>query len=148
MKAVCGANCEECELFKKKCQGCLNTNACPFGKKCWIAKYLELGKENFDILKKQLIEEFYKLNIAGMPKIDDLYSLQGAFVNLEYQLPNLKRVKFLNDNEAYLGNQVECLFNDDDVKKCFGLVCNTSFLLVAEYEENGANPEIIIYKKR
>ena len=47
MKAICGANCDECELFKSnKCEGCVNTNACPFGKKCWIAKCIEVGGKN------------------------------------------------------------------------------------------------------
>ena len=149
METVCGANCEECELLKnKKCEGCKNTNGCPFGKKCWIAKYIEVGgKENFSIFKKQIIEEFNLLNIEGMPKIKELYPLHGSFVNLEYSLPNGIKAKFLNDNEAYLGNQVECEFNDEK-KQCFGLIANTNFLLVCEYEANGNNPEIIIYKRR
>ena len=83
-----------------------------------------------------------------MPKIEELYPLHGEFVNMEYPLPNGEHVKLLNDNEAYLGNQVECLFNDEDIKKCFGILANMNFLLVCEYEENGSNPEIIIYKKR
>ena len=150
MEAICGANCEECDLLKsKKCKGCRNTNGCPFGKKCWIAKYIEIGgKENFYILKNQLIEEFNSLNVIGMSKINELYPLHGSFVNLEYTLPNLKKVNFLNDDEVYLGNQVECDFNDDEIKKCFGLIANMNFILVCEYEENGNNPEIIIYKKR
>ena len=82
-----------------------------------------------------------------MPKIKELYPLHGSFVNLEYPLPNGIKAKFLNDNEAYLGNQVECEFNDEK-KQCFGLIANTNFLLVCEYEANGNNPEIIIYKRR
>ena len=62
--------------------------------------------------------------------------------------PNGEHVKFLNDNEIYLRNQVECLFNDDETKSCFGILVNMSFLLVCEYGENGSNPEINIYKKR
>ena len=54
MESICGANCEECVLFKNsKCKGCKETNGCPFGKKCWIAKYIEVGgKDNFEQLKK------------------------------------------------------------------------------------------------
>ena len=145
MKAYCGTNCEECELFNNKCRGCLNTKGCPFGKKCWIAKYIEVGgKENFDLFKKQLIEEFKSLNIDGISSLDDLYPLHGDFVNLEYTLPNGKKVKFLNDDELFLGNQIEL----KGINKCLGLVANMSFLLVCEYEENGVNPEIIIYKRR
>ena len=150
MESICGANCEECELYKnKKCEGCRATNGCPFGKKCWIAKYYEIGgKESFAEFKKQIIEEFNSLNIDGMPKITELYALNGTYVNMEYPLPNGTKVKFLNDNETYLGTQVECELNDGDIKKCFGLLANTTFLLVCEYGENGSNPELIIYKKR
>ena len=150
MKSICGINCSECELLKNnKCKGCLCADGSPFGKKCFIANYIEIGgKENLELLKKELINEFNSLNIDGMPKIEELYSLHGEFVNMEYPLPNGEYVKLLNDNEVYLGNQVACLFNDDEIKKCFGILANMSFLLVCEYGENGSNPEIIIYKKR
>ena len=149
MEAYCGANCEECELYNKKCKGCINTKGCPFGKKCWIASYVEIGgKTSFEELKKELIDEINSLKVVGMPKIDELYALHGSFVNLEYNLPNGKKVKLLNDDEIYLGNQVECIFNDEDIKKCYGIVCNTLFLLVCEYEEDGKNPVIVVYKRR
>lgn len=150
MKAVCGANCKECNLFKcNKCKGCNNTKGSPFGKKCWIFKYIEIGgKDSFEKIKGQIMEELNSLKIDGMPKIEELYPLHGAFVNLEYTLPNGNKVNFLHDDEAYLGNQVKCEFNDDDEKKYFGLVANMNFLLVCEYGENGSNPEIIIYKRR
>ena len=57
MIGICGADCSECELFKSKnCQGCKNTNGCPFGKKCWIAKYIEVGgSESFEEQKELLL---------------------------------------------------------------------------------------------
>lgn len=149
MEAICGINCDECKLYNKDCKGCKNTNGCPFGKKCWIARYISLGGiDSFKELKKELINEFNSLNIDGMSNIDELYPLHGTFVNMEYQLPNGKKVKILKDNEIYLGNQIECQFNDDEVKKCFGLVANMNFLLVCEYGEDGINPELLLYKKR
>ncbi len=150
MEGICGANCNECDFLKSnKCKGCKNTKGCPFGRKCWIAKYIEIGgKDNFKVLKEQLIDEFKSLDIDGMNEIKMLYPLNGLHVNLEYTLPNGQRTKLLNDDEIYLGNQLECMFNDAEVKKYFGLVANMNFLLVCEYEENGKNPEIIIYKKR
>ena len=142
MESICGANCDEC----KRCKGCKNTNGCPFGKKCFIAEYIQIGgKDNFNKLKKELIKE---INSLGIVKIDELYHLNGEFVNLEYVLPNNKKVKFLDDRDIYLGNQVECEFNDEEVKKCYGIVCNMNFILICEYEENGLNPEIIVYKRR
>lgn len=150
MEAICGALCDGCEFIKSKnCKGCKNTNGCPFGKKCWIAKYIEIGgKDSFNKLKEDLINEFNNLSIDGMSKIDELYPLHGDFVNLEYILPNNQGIKFLSDNDIYLGNQVECEFSDDECKKCFGLVANMNFLIVCEYGEDGRNPELIIYKKR
>ena len=150
MIGICGADCSECELFKSKnCQGCKNTNGCPFGKKCWIAKYIEIGGlESFAEQKELLLKEINSLSIEGMPIIKELYPLHGAFVNLEYPLPNREKIKFLNDEEAYLGNQIECEFNDEEIKKNYGVVANMNFILVVEYENSGDNPEIIIYKKR
>ena len=150
MKSICGAECDKCELYtSKNCKGCSACKGSPFGKKCWIASYIEVGnKNNYNELKKQLISEFNSLDIPGMPRIDELYELHGSFVNLEYPLPNGKKVKLLNDDEAYLGNQVECVFNDEDNKKCFGIISNLDFILVCEYGEDGINPEIIVYKKR
>ena len=150
MKAICGADCSKCELLKnKKCKGCKETNGCPFGKKCFIANYISIGgKESFEKLKEQLIDEINSLNIEGMPMVQELYPLNGVFVNLEYTLPNKLKVKFLHDDEMYLGNQLECEFNDGEIKRCFGIVANTNFLLVCEYGENASNPELILYKQR
>lgn len=150
MEAICGADCSNCGYGKKlNCKGCRDTRGCPFGKQCFIAKYIVAGgKENYEIFKGQLIEEFNSLNIPGMPRIKELFPLNGAFVNLEYPLSNGSSVKFLNDDEIYLGNQVECEFNDEELVRCFGLVASMDFLLVSEYGADGDNPEIILYKKR
>ena len=150
MKSICGINCDECSLLQnKKCQGCNKMKGCFGKKKCWIYQYIEVGgKKNYDLLKKEIIDEFNTLHIDGMPKVTELYPLFGEMVNLDYPLPNGKKEKILCDDEMYLGNQLECEFNDDKIKKCFGLVANMTFLLICEYEENGLNPEIIVYKKR
>ena len=109
-------------------------------------RYKELGGDgNFEQFKKQLIEEINALNIEGMPKLTKLNALVGGYVNLEYRLPNGKMMKFLDDNTTYLGNQLECEFGGD---RCFGIAANMDFLLVCTYEENGENPELVIYKKR
>lgn len=103
------------------------------------------GKEEFDEFKKQIIDEFNDLHIEGMPKVNRLNALIGNLVNLEYRLPNGKTVKFLDDSATYLGNQLVCEF---DSSRCYGLVANMEFLLVCTYEENGVNPELVIYKRR
>lgn len=109
-------------------------------------KYTELGgEEKFDEFKKQLIKEFNDLHIEGMPEVTELSALIGGYVNLEYTLPNGQKVKYLDDGATYLGYQLESEFGGD---RCFGLVANMDFLLVCTYEENGENPELVIYKKR
>ena len=109
-------------------------------------RYQELGGgRKFEELKKQLIDEFNALRVPGMPQVEKLNALVGSYVNLEYHLPNGKSVRFLDDEATYLGNQLECEFGGD---RCFGIVANMDFLLVASYEEGGADPELIIYKKR
>ena len=109
-------------------------------------RYEELGeKEKFDEFKQQLIDEFNELHIEGMPKVDTLNALVGAYVNMEYRLPNGKLVKFLDDGATYLGNQLECEFGGD---RCFGILANMEFLLVCTYGEGGTDPELVIYKKR
>ena len=109
-------------------------------------RYEELGGgEKFEELKKQLIGEFNALNIEGMPKVEKLNALVGSYVNLEYRLPNGKTVRFLDDGATYLGNQLECEFGGD---RCFGILANMDFLLVATYREGGKDPELVLYKKR
>ena len=103
------------------------------------------GAEAFSSFKKQLIEEINALHIKGMPKVEKLNALVGGYINLEYQLPNGNRVKFLDDSATYLGNQLECEFH---ASKCFGIAANADFILVCTYEENGQIPELVIYKKR
>ena len=109
-------------------------------------RYEELSDNGeFELFKQTLIDEINALNIDGMPKITRLNALVGKYVNLEYRLPNGQTVKFLDDNATYLGNQLECEFGTD---RCFGVLANMDFILVCTYEENGENPELVLYKKR
>ncbi len=109
-------------------------------------RYEELGGNGaFEEFKKMLIEEINALNIEGMPRLTKLNALVGSYVNLEYRLPNGKTVKYLDDNATYLGNQLESEFGGN---RCFGIVANMDFILISTYEENGENPELVIYKKR
>ena len=103
------------------------------------------GTAQFEEFKAQLIDELNALHIEGMPQVESLNALVGAYVNLEYRLPNGNCIKFLDDHATYLGTQLECEFGGN---RCFGIVANMDFLLVCTYEEAGANPELLIYKKR
>ena len=78
----------------------------------------------FDAFKKQLIEEINNLNIEGMPKLESLSALVGAYVNLEYHLPSGMKAKFLDDNVTYLGNQLDDTLHViglDNIKVTMGL---------------------------
>lgn len=109
-------------------------------------RYAEIGgKEKLEEFKQQLIGEINTiLAIEGLPKVESLNVLSGEFINLEYQLPNGKMVKFLDDKQTYLGSQLESEFGN----RCFGIAANMDFILICSYEENGENPELVVYKKR
>ncbi len=109
-------------------------------------RYEELSdKGEFEMFKKQLIDEINDLHIEGMPEVKKLNALVGSYVNLAYPLPSGMRVKFLDDGKTYLGNQLESEFGG---QRCFGVLANTDFILISTYEADGKNPELVIYKKR
>ena len=105
-------------------------------------KELEDGGK-FEEFKAQLIDELNALNVNGMPKVEKLNALVGAYVNLAYPMPNGANVKFLDDNATYLGNQLE---GEDG--RCFGVLANADFLLVSTYGKDCADPQLIVYRKR
>ena len=109
-------------------------------------RYEELSDDGqFEAFKKQLIREINDLHVEGLPKVEKLNALIGSYVNLEYPLPNGLKVKFLNDQTTYLGNQLESEFGGD---RCFGILANMEFILICTYAEGGADPELVLYKKR
>ena len=109
-------------------------------------RYDELSdKGQFDDFKRKLMQEINDLHIEGLPKVEKLNALVGKYVNLEYRLPNGTKVKFLDDEKTYLGNQLEAEFGGE---RCFGVIAGMDFILVATYEAGGKNPELVVYKKR
>lgn len=92
-------------------------------------------------MKKVFIEE---VNALGLPElhITNLYVLQGAFVNQVYTI-NGNEVKLLDDNSIYWGNQVQ-----RSNGRCYGIACDEHHILVSEYGADGANPEIVVFKRR
>ncbi|MBR2698830.1 MAG: helix-turn-helix domain-containing protein [Clostridia bacterium] len=109
-------------------------------------RYEQLSDDGqFESFKKQLIDEINALHIEGMPRLEKLNALVGRFVNLEYPLPSGFKVKFLNDQTTYLGNQLESEFGGE---RCFGVLACMDFILICTYEKDGVNPELVLYKKR
>ena len=146
-QSLCGADCTSCQ-FQKNCKGCVETNGCPFGRPCIVAKYIQVGgMENYLAFKQTLLKELNELHIPGMKEIKELYPLVGSSINMEYRLPSGKKVKLLEDKDIYLGNQVDCEF-DDSRKSCFGVVASTDFLLVSQYGEEGKEAEVVAYRRR
>ena len=99
----------------------------------------------FEALKKELIEEINGLRIEGMPRLEKLNALVGGYVNLAYPLPGGTSVKFLDDGTTYLGNQLQ---SEGDAERCFGVLANADFILICTYGKDGADPELLLYKKR
>ncbi len=109
-------------------------------------RYEELSDDGqFEEFKEKLIQEINDLHIEGMPKVEKLNALVGRFVNLPYRLPSGSEVKFLDDQVTYLGNQLEPEFGGD---RCFGVLAGMDFILVSTYGKDGADPELVLYKKR
>ena len=109
-------------------------------------RYEELSDNGqFETFKRQLIEEINALHIEGMPKVEKLNALVGRYVNLAYRLPNGENVKFQDDQTTYLGNQLESELGGE---RCIGVLANMDFIMISTYEAEGANPELILYKKR
>ena len=95
-------------------------------------------------IKQALIDEVNALGIKDMPKIDNLFSLTGSFINQEYKL-NGNTIKLFDDNASYWGNQVE---KQGVEGRCFGIACDEHYVIVSEYGKDGADAEIVMVKRR
>ena len=138
MTTYCGNDCcKECDRLLA-CGGCERCQGHPFGGSCVAER-----NKDFPLLKRQLIGEINAFGIAGL-EVDDLNLLTGSYVNLPYPLANGSTVRFLKDDDIYLGNQVERADSD----RCYGIVANEDFILVCEYGCNGSDPEIVLYTRR
>ena len=138
MMTYCGENCcKECERLLE-CGGCEQCQGHPFGGSCVAER-----NKDFSFLKRRLIDEINTFGIEGL-NVTDLNLLTGSYVNLPYPLANGSMVRFLKDNDIYLGNQVERADSD----RCYGIVANKDFILICEYGCNGSDSEIVFYKRR
>lgn len=144
MLSICQTDCCSKCSRQKECGGCRITDGHPFGGTCIAAESIRTGGlEEFIRLKNKRIAEINTLGIEEL-KTEELYLLNGCFVNLEYRLPNGQMVRFLQDNDVYLGCQIERTGSD----RCYGVVTGTDFLLVCTYGCGGSDPELLLYKKK
>ena len=95
-------------------------------------------------LKQKYIDEVNALNIPDMPVIDNLFVLQGSFINLEYKM-NGNTFFVLDKDKSYWGTQVEKLNSNG---RCYGIACDEKYILVSEYGRDGADAEIVVLKRR
>lgn len=144
MKTLCEKDCcSQCPQ-KDVCGGCLATGGHPFGGSCIAAECIKTsGKEAFQRLQRELIEEFNELGIPNL-HVESLNLINGFYVNLEYPLDNGQSVKLLKDENIYLGNQIEVPGGGTYL----GIVADERYLLVCEYKSGGTEPQILCYKRR
>ena len=148
--SCCGMSLEDCNV-SRELDGFFNEEYCrwcyadgEYTLDAW-KRYVELGGvEKFEEFKSKLVDEInLLLKGEGLPRVENLNVLSGEFINMEYTLPNGDVAKFLDDRATYLGSQLE-----GEAGVCYGIAANMEFILICSYEENGENPQIVIYKKR
>lgn len=142
MASICGINCAECSMHGI-CEGCAETGGKPFGAECVVAECCKKGENTLKAFKESLIAAFNGLGISDMEEVKDLNALKGSFLNIEYTLPNGQRVKLWDDNRIYLGNQLQKKNSD----RCYGIVADETYLMVAEYGEADDDAEIVVFKR-
>lgn len=140
-KTICGADCAQCPS-RAECRGCAETGGCPFGKQCFLAKYMiDFGQEKLAALQQAIMEEVNGLHLPGMQRVEALYPMRGSFVNLPYRLPNGQTAHLLDDDEIYLCSQVEASSGG-----YYGVAAGPDFLLVSRYGGSGA--ELVLLRRR
>ena len=143
--AVCGLNCAECDL-KTTCRGCEASCGHPFGGMCVAAETIKRGsKDAYAALKRQLLSESNALLAQyGFPPAEALHELLGRYVNLAYPLPGGEAARFLHDQNVYLGARIALSENT----RSAGVLADADFILICTYGANGADPELIAYRRR
>ena len=143
--SICGADCNNC-LTKEDCNGCEKTCGSPFGGRCIAATYIKFGgRKAYAAFKATLLGEINALLRAeGIPEAEALFELAGRYINLAYRLPSEEEIRFLRDEDIYLGTQVEWR----DMGLRFGIVADTRFILISRYSVDGTDPEIVLFKSR
>lgn len=96
-----------------------------------------------DELIARLIREFNSLGIEDMHEVTELHRLKGDYINLESRLPNGQTARLLDDDKMYYGNQI-CRPGKD---RCYGIAADEHQLLVFEYGDDGADSELVLWKR-
>ena len=103
-------------------------------------------------MENQKIEDYYSEHsstiFSEMLGEDENYQrLKKAKLAAEKALQNVISKEAWKQYLALdeIGNELECEYGG---LRRFGIAASMDFLLICTYEENGKNPELIVYKKR
>lgn len=94
-------------------------------------------------LKAALIAAFRALDIPELEERTDLNALRGSLINIPYTLPSGQTVKLWDDDRIYLGSQI----HKKGSGRCYGVAADETYLAVSEYGGNGADAEIVVFKR-
>ena len=94
-------------------------------------------------MEQKLVDIIRNLGIPELQSIKSLNVLDGSYLNLECKLPNGNFAKILDDGQQYLACQVD----ENDSDRCYGVAANSDFVAVYKYGCNGADAELVLWKK-
>lgn len=142
MCTYCEADCSVC-AFNDKCGGCTETYGSPFGGSCIAAEYIKAGGHDAYMEFKSMLKDEINtaLDTLGLHLTDEL---AGSLVNLEYRLLNGLKMRLLNDEDIYLGSQIE--FADMGIR--YGVVADAGFIMISSFSVDGSEAELVLYRKR
>lgn len=90
-----------------------------------------------------MLEEIKSLGIKEFLNFKSLNLMDGSYLNLDCALPNGKTAKILDDSKKYFANQI----NIDGSDECYGVAACEEFIAVFKYGCNGADAQLILWKK-
>lgn len=142
MSTFCGMEwCNECEK-REQCGGCEACHGHPCGGNCVAERFArEGGQEEIQRQKESVIADINALGLDEL-HLTEIHFLGGWIGNIEYSLFG-KRLQLLNDHDIYFGTQVE-----RSNGRCYGVVADSSHIVVCEYGEGGVDPELLLLTKR
>ena len=113
---------------------------------------LKLLSNVFDVSINTILGSPQKLicQCCGMPLEDEILSRNhDGTINEAYckwcYADGTYMYSDMDDQKTYLGNQIESEMVEG---LCFGVIVNMDFILISTYESKGANPELLLYKRR
>lgn len=89
-------------------------------------------------IKDKVIGLLKELDISELKNVDDMYELEGAYVNIESELPDGSRGKILDNLKTYLCCQIA--INDTE---CYGVVSDEEIIVIYKYKNDESESKIV-----